>query len=144
MSELYEKYLGQQEVVVFYVFFLLGSVQVGCDKVVFEKGVGIVQSIIWENLAYLGVLYYLIYFYDDLGYVCLVFDVANSYVKVVFDVVYVLYMLFYIYVVMGMWDEVVNLNIVFYDVSVQCMKVKELDNDVWSYYVFYWLQYGYL
>lgn len=72
-----------------------------------------------ENFKYLGVLYYIIYVYDDFSYVFKVIFVVNSYVKVVLVVVYVFYMFFYIYVLMGMWDEVIQLNIVFWDVSVE-------------------------
>ncbi len=144
MSELYEKYPGQQEVAAFYALSLLGSVQAGRDKAVFEKGAGIAQSIIRENPAHPGALHYLIHSYDDPGHARLALDAANSYAKVAPDAAHALHMPSHIYVAMGMWDEVVNSNIASYDASVQRMKAKELDNDARSYHAFHWLQYGYL
>lgn len=144
LSELYEKYPGHQEVAAFYALSLLGAVQEGRDKAVFEKGAGIAQSILHENPGHPGALHYLIHSYDDPEHARLALSAANSYAKVAPDAAHALHMPSHIYVAMGMWDEVIASNIASYEASVKRMKVKELGHDARSYHALHWLLYGYL
>jgi tetratricopeptide (TPR) repeat protein len=144
MNNLYEAYPDNQEVAAFYALSLLGSVQAGRDKAVFEKGAGVAQGIIRENPEHPGALHYLIHSYDDPGHAPLALNAANNYSRIAPDAAHALHMPSHIYVAMGMWDEVITSNIASYEASVSRMNAKGLGDDARSFHAFHWLQYGYL
>jgi pentatricopeptide repeat protein len=144
MQTLYQKYPENTEVAAFYALSLLGSVPVGRDDEVYEKGATIAKSIIAENPNHPGALHYLIHSYDDPMHASLALHAADSYSKVAPDAAHALHMPSHIYVAMGMWDEVVASNEVSWQASVDRMKRKNLDYSAQSYHAFHWLLYGYL
>lgn len=142
MKDLYEKYPGQHEVAAFYALSLLGAVSGGPDYDAFGKSGQIAKSILAENPNHPGALHYAIHAYDDPKHAVNAITAANSYAKVAPDATHALHMPSHIYVVMGMWDEVISSNIASYAASVNRMKRLELDNDARSYHAFSWLLYG--
>lgn len=144
MQEMYQKYPENNEVAAFYALSLLGSVPVGRDDEVYEKGAVIARSIIAENPNHPGALHYLIHSYDDPSHASLALNAANKYSKVAPDAAHALHMPSHIYVAMGMWDEVVASNEVSWQASVDRMNRKNLDYSAQSYHAFHWLMYGYL
>jgi pentatricopeptide repeat protein len=144
MQTLHQKYPENHEVGAFYALSLLGSVPVGRDDEVYEKGAVIAKSIIAENPNHPGALHYLIHSYDDPMHASLALHAADSYSKVAPDAAHALHMPSHIYVAMGMWDEVVASNEVSWQASVDRMKRKNLDYSAQSYHAFHWLMYGYL
>lgn len=143
MVVLQNVYFEDYEVCVFYVFFIFGSVNGQCDFVIYVCVGVIVQLVFDVNLKYLGVVYYLIYLYDDLIYVLLGLLVVQVYVDVVFNVVYVQYMMMYIFLVFGMWDEMVIGNICVCDMQDVYLVDLGCELNFCGYY-FVWLYYGYL
>ena len=144
MQTLHQQYPENHEVAAFYALSLLGSVPVGRDDEVYEKGAVIAKSIIAENPNHPGALHYLIHSYDDPMHASLALHAADSYSKVAPDAAHALHMPSHIYVAMGMWDEVVASNEVSWQASVDRMKRKNLDYSAQSYHAFHWLMYGYL
>lgn len=144
MGEMYEEYKGNHEVGALYALSLLGSVSVGRDVAVYEKGAKIAKGILSENPNHPGALHYLIHSYDDPDHAYLALEAANSYSKVAPDATHALHMPSHIYVAMGMWDEVISSNIASYGASVKKMEAENLGNDGRSYHAFSWLMYGYL
>ncbi|MEM7367987.1 MAG: hypothetical protein AAF587_05260 [Bacteroidota bacterium] len=144
MAKLYAAYPGNHEVAAFYALSLLGSVPMGRDVSVYEKGATIAQGIIEENPNHPGALHYLIHSYDDPQHAFMALNAANSYSKVAPDAAHALHMPSHIYVALGMWDEVVSSNIASYNASVNRMTDKGLTDNARSYHALAWLQYGQL
>lgn len=144
MEKLYAAYPGNHEIAAFYALSLLGSVPMGRDVEVYEKGAAIAKGIIEENPNHPGALHYLIHSYDDPQHAFMALDAANSYSKVAPDAAHALHMPSHIYVALGMWDEVVSSNIASYNASVNRMKDKGLTDNARSYHALAWLQYGHL
>lgn len=143
MEEVYKKYPESQEAAAFYALSLLGSVPVGRDDEVYERGAVIAKSILEENPNHPGALHYLIHSYDDPNHASAAVGAANSYMKVASAAGHALHMPSHIYVAMGMWDDVVAANELSYQASVDRMVRKNLDNDARGYHSFQWLHYGY-
>jgi len=144
MEALYNKYPGHHEVAAFYALSLLGTIHIGRDDEVFDKGARIVQSILDENPNHPGALHYLIHSYDDPENAYKALEAANSYSVVAKDASHALHMPSHIYVALGMWDNVVLSNVDSWEASVARMKRKSLNNNAQSYHALYWLMYGYL
>jgi len=136
MHDMHQKYPDSHEVAAFYALSLLGSVSVGRDDAVYEKGAVIAKSIIAENPNHPGALHYLIHAYDDPVHASLALHAADSYAKVAPDATHALHMPSHIYVALGMWDKVVASNEAAYQASVDKMNR--------NYHSFHWLMYGYL
>jgi len=144
MAEMYEKYPKSQEAAAFYALSLLGSVPVGRDNDIYEKGAIIAKGILEENPNHPGALHYLIHSYDDPDHAKNAVEAANRYMEVASAAGHALHMPSHIYVATGMWDDVVRANELSYQASVDRMNKKKLDNDARGYHAFHWLLYGYL
>lgn len=144
MAEVYANYPKSQEAAAFYALSLLGSVPVGRDEEIYEKGAVIAKGILEENPNHPGALHYLIHSYDDPQHASAAVDAANRYMQVASAAGHALHMPSHIYVAMGMWDDVVRSNEQSYAASVERMKEKNLNNDARGYHALQWLLYGYL
>lgn len=144
MAEVYKKYPKSQEAAAFYALSLLGSVPVGRDEKIYEKGAVIAKGILEENPNHPGALHYLIHSYDDPKHASAAVEAANRYMQVASAAGHALHMPSHIYVAMGMWDDVVRSNEQSYEASVSRMNEKKLNNDARGYHAFQWLLYGYL
>ncbi len=144
MAEVHEKYPNSQEAAAFYALSLLGSVPVGRDEEIYEKGAIIAKGILEENPNHPGALHYLIHSYDDPQHASAAVDAANRYMQVASAAGHALHIPSHIYVAMGMWDDVVRSNEQSYEASVVRMKEKNLNNDARGYHALQWLVYGYL
>ena len=144
MAEVHQRYPKSQEAAAFYALSLLGSVPVGRDEEVYERGAAIAKGILEENPNHPGALHYLIHSYDDPQHASAAVEAADLYMKVASAAGHALHMPSHIYVAMGMWDDVVISNEQSYAASVDRMKEKGLNNDARGYHAFHWLIYGYL
>ncbi|MEQ8425913.1 MAG: hypothetical protein RIA63_14440, partial [Cyclobacteriaceae bacterium] len=144
MEKVYNKYPQSQEAAAFYALSLLGSVPVGRDEEIYERGAAIAKGILEENPNHPGALHYLIHSYDDPQHASAAVEAANRYMKVASAAGHALHMPSHIYVAMGMWDDVVRSNEQSYQASVDRMEQKKLNNDARGYHAFQWLLYGYL
>jgi len=144
MSELYEKYPGNQEVAAFYALGLMWSVPIGRDDEVFNQSGQVVAGILEENPRHPGALHYMIHAYDDPEYAQLAINAANLYSKVAPDATHALHMPSHIYLALGMWKEVVASNEASYQASIDRLQRKGLGDEARGYHSYFWLQYGYL
>lgn len=142
MEKLTKKYPENHEVASFYALSLLGAVKGGRDYEVYGKAADIAKGIMAENNHHPGALHYMIHSYDDPEHAFKALDAANSYSKVAPDAGHALHMPSHIYIALGMWDEVINSNVVSYQATVDRMKRKGLDNDALGYHAYKWTMYA--
>ena len=69
---------------------------------------------------------------------------ANEYALVAPDASHALHMPTHIFVALGMWDKVIDLNEQSWHSSLERKERKNLTNDDLGYHSFHWLEYGYL
>lgn len=144
MSELYDRYEGDQEVAAFYSLALMWAVPVGRDVAAFERSANVAAGILKENPNHPGALHYTIHAFDDPDFASQAIFAANKYANVAPDAVHALHMPSHIYLAQGMWKEMVTSNEVSYAASVSRMKRKGLGDAARGYHSLHWLHYGYL
>jgi len=144
MNTLYEKYPANHEVASLYALSLLGTVSVGRDEDVYQRSAKISEGILRENPNHPGALHYLIHADDDPAHAKDALAAANEYAVVAPDAAHALHMPTHIFVALGMWDKVIELNEESWQSSVNRKEAKRLTNDDLGYHSFYWLEYGYL
>ena len=144
MGVLHEKYPESHEIAALYALSLLGSVPVGRDVSVYQRSAWISEGILRENPRHPGALHYLIHANDDPSHAKSALFAANAYSVVAPDAAHALHMPTHIYVALGMWDEVIRLNVESWQASVRRKEEKNLSNDALGYHSFHWLEYGYL
>ncbi len=144
MESLYKKYAGNPEVACFYSLSLIGSVEVGRDKNIYEKAAAIAKQVLVKNPKHPGALHYLIHAYDDPDHAALALTTADAYAVTAPDAGHALHMPTHIYLALGMWDKVVSSNEVSWAAGEKRKERKKLTNDALNYHAFHWLLYGYL
>src|SRR5688572_25203201 len=144
MGSLYEKYPGNHEVASIYALSLLGSVSVGRNDETYQLSAKISQKILKANPTHPGALHYLIHADDDPMHARDALVAANEYALVAPDASHALHMPTHIFVALGMWDKVIDLNEQSWRSSQERKSRKNLTNDQLGYHSFHWLEYGYL
>lgn len=144
MESLYKKYAGNPEVACFYSLALLGSVEVGRDKAIYEKAAAVAKQVLTKNPRHPGALHYLIHAYDDPDHASLALATADAYSVTAPDAGHALHMPTHIYLALGMWDKVISSNEVSWAAGEKRKERKKLTNDALNYHAFHWLLYGYL
>ncbi|HMG89317.1 MAG TPA: hypothetical protein VK589_04635 [Chryseolinea sp.] len=144
MGSLYEKYPGNHEVAALYALSLLGSVTLGRNEEIYQKSANISESILKDNPNHPGALHYLIHADDDPLHAGEALAAANEYSLVAPDASHALHMPTHIFVALGMWDKVIELNVKSWRSSQERKAKKNLTNDDLGYHSFFWLEYGYL
>jgi tetratricopeptide (TPR) repeat protein len=144
MGSLYEKYPGNHEVAALYALSLLGSIPVGRNDDIYQQSAKISEGILKENPNHPGALHYLIHADDDPLHAGEALEAANEYALVAPDASHALHMPTHIFVALGMWDKVIELNVQSWRSSQERKARKNLTNDDLGYHSFFWLEYGYL
>lgn len=144
MATLFAKYPDSHEVASFYALALMGAVPVGRDEEVYKNGALIAREILKENPRHPGALHYLIHADDDPAHAAEALEAANLYSKVAPAAGHALHMPSHIYLVLGMWNDVVNSNESSWRASVDRKERKGLDNEALDYHSLHWLMYAYL
>jgi hypothetical protein len=123
---------------------LIGWGLVGRQTPLLEKAAHIAKEVLTDNGQHPGALHYLIHAFDDPGHAALALATADKYAVVAPDAGHALHMPTHIYLALGMWDKVVNSNIVSWAAERERKQRKKLNNDALGYHSWHWLQYGYL
>ena len=144
METLYLKYPGNDEVASFYSLALNGWGTTDTDKRIMEKAAAISYEVLERNPNHPGALHYIIHAYDDPNYAELALATADKYALVAPDAGHALHMPTHTYLALGMWDKVVQSNIVSWDAERARKEPKKLDNNALAYHAFHWLEYGQL
>ncbi|MFD2530879.1 tetratricopeptide repeat protein [Gracilimonas halophila] len=143
MAELHEKYPGDHEITAFYGLSILGSAHEGRDFSIYMRAAAELFDVWNENPEHPGAAHYLIHSFDDPVHAPLGLPMAKAYSKIAPAAAHAQHMTSHIFLALGMWDGVIDANIVARDV--QTTRQKELNEEptVCGHYT-WWLQYGYL
>jgi len=143
MRELHEKYPDDHEITTFYGLSILGTAHEGRDFKIYMKAAAELFEVWNSNQKHPGAAHYLIHSFDDPIHAPLGLPMAKVYSEIAPAAAHAQHMTSHIFLALGMWNEVVDANIVAR--RVQQNRQKELDEKttVCGHYP-WWLQYGYL
>ncbi|MFN1835735.1 tetratricopeptide repeat protein [Balneola sp. MJW-20] len=143
MAELHEKYPEDDEITSFYGLSILGSAHEGRDFRIYMRAAAVLFNVWNDNQKHPGAAHYLIHSFDDPTHAPLGLPMARAYSEIAPAAAHAQHMTSHIFLAMGMWDDVINANIVAR--NVQTTRQKELNESttVCGHYP-WWLQYGYM
>lgn len=143
MKKLYQKYPEDHEATAFYGLSILGTAHEGRDFGVYMQAAAVLLNVWNENQKHPGAAHYLIHSFDDPVHAPLGLPMAKAYSEIAPSAAHAQHMTSHIFLALGMWEDVVDANIVARDV--QTSRQRELDEQttVCGHYP-WWLQYGYL
>jgi len=143
MEKLHEKYPEDNEITAFYGLSVLGTAHEGRDYGIYMKAAAELFDVWNENKKHPGAAHYLIHSFDDPDHAPLGLPMAKAYSEIAPAAAHAQHMTSHIFLALGMWEEVIDANIVAR--NVQTSRQKELDErpTVCGHYT-WWLQYGYL
>ena len=143
MENLHETYPDDHEAAAFYGLSILGTAHEGRDYSIYMRAAGELLSIWNENQNHPGAAHYLIHSFDDPVHAPLGLPMARVYSEIAPAAAHAQHMTSHIFLALGMWEDVVDANIVARDV--QNTRENELNESttVCGHYP-WWLQYGYL
>jgi len=143
MDRLHQKYPNDHEITVFYGLSILGSAHEGRDYAVYMKAAAELFDVWNENPEHPGAAHYLIHSFDDPVHAPLGLPMAKAYSEIAPSAAHAQHMTSHIFLALGMWEDVIDANIVAR--NVQTERQKELDEatTVCGHYP-WWLEYGYL
>lgn len=143
MEELHEMYPDDHEATAFYGLSILGTAHEGRDYAIYMRAAAELFDVWNENKEHPGAAHYLIHSFDDPVHAPLGLPMAKAYSEIAPSAAHAQHMTSHIFLALGMWDDVIDANIVARDV--QTSRQAELDEQqtVCGHYP-WWLQYGYL
>jgi tetratricopeptide (TPR) repeat protein len=143
MEKLHEKYPDDHEAIAFYGLSILGTAHDGRDYAIYMKAAAELFGVWNENQEHPGAAHYLIHSFDDPVHAPLGLPMAKAYSKIAPAAAHAQHMTSHIFLALGIWEDVIDANIVARDV--QQTRQKELGDQptVCGHYT-WWLQYGYL
>ncbi|NGP77776.1 hypothetical protein G3570_14100 [Balneolaceae bacterium YR4-1] len=143
MKELHEKYPNDHEVTAFYGLSILGTAHEGRDYKTYMQAAAQLFKVWNENQQHPGAAHYLIHSFDDPIHAPLGLPMARAYSKIAPAAAHAQHMTSHIFLALGMWDDVVDANIVARNVQTDRQKELNEQTSVCGHYP-WWLQYGYL
>lgn len=143
MAGLHEKYPENHEITAFYGLSILGTAHEGRDYGTYMKAAAELFDIWNANQKHPGAAHYLIHSFDDPTHAPLGLPMAKAYGEIAPAAAHAQHMTSHIFLALGMWEDVIEANIVARDV--QQSRQRELNESatVCGHYP-WWLQYGYL
>jgi tetratricopeptide (TPR) repeat protein len=143
MRRLSESYPEDDEAAAFHALSILGTAHEGRDFATYMRAAAVVEPIFERNPRHPGAAHYLIHSYDDPIHAPLGLPMAQAYSEIAPAAAHAQHMTSHIFVAMGMWDDVVEANIVARDVQNAGFEARGRPPRVCGHYT-YWLEYGYL
>lgn len=144
MHSLYEKYPGNDEVTAFYSLALNAWGYATQNNDVLENAAQAGLEVMKRNPDHPGAIHYVIHAYDNPAFAEKGLKAADEYASVAPAAGHALHMPSHIYTALGMWDRVIESNIVSWAAEANRKNRKGLTNDAYGYHSYHWLQYGYL
>lgn len=143
MKNLHASYPNDHEALAFYGLSILGTAHAGRDFAIYMRAAAELFEIWNQNPLHPGAAHYLIHSFDDPIHAPLGLPMAKSYSEIAPAAAHAQHMTSHIFLALGMWDDVVDANIVAR--RVQQNRQRELNEkiSVCGHYT-WWLQYGYL
>jgi hypothetical protein len=145
MKSIHEKYADDDEIATFYALALLGTARPG-DKSIRNamQAAAIVEGVFQRNPQHPGAAHYIIHSFDDPDHAILALPAARAYSKIAPSAAHALHMPSHIFVQLGMWEDVVQSNIVAYKAASDLADAKNLPRGREDFHTLSWLQYAYL
>lgn len=143
MEYLHEKYPDDHEITTFYGLAILGSAHEGRDFAVYMKAAAEMMEVWDANKKHPGAAHYIIHSFDDPIHAPLGLPMARAYSEIAPRAAHAQHMTSHIFLALGMWEEVIDANIVARDVQVNRQLELDQKTTVCGHYT-WWLMYGYL
>jgi len=143
MRRLHETYPEDDEAAAFYSLSILGSAHEGRDFATYMKAAAIADTVWEDNQKHPGAAHYLIHSYDDPIHAPLGLPMARVYGKIAPAAAHAQHMTSHIFVALGLWQDVVDANVVARDVQNAGFAARDRAPRLCGHYPF-WLEYGYL
>ena len=145
MKAVHEKFPADDEIATFYALSLLGTARPG-DKSIRNamQAAAIVEGVLQRNPQHPGAAHYIIHSFDDPDHAILALPAARAYSKIAPSAAHALHMPSHIFVQLGMWEDVVQSNIVAYKAAADLAEARNLPRGREDFHTLGWLQYAYL
>ncbi|NIP58877.1 MAG: hypothetical protein GWM92_11225, partial [Gemmatimonadetes bacterium] len=143
MERMHEKYPGDDEWATFYALSILGTAHEGRDFRTYMRAAAVAERVLDRNPDHPGAAHYVIHSFDDPIHAPLGLPAARAYSEIAPGAAHAQHMTSHIFVAMGMWDDVVEANVVARDVQNAGEREAGRPPVLCGHYTF-WLEYGYL
>jgi tetratricopeptide (TPR) repeat protein len=143
LAKMYEQWPDDHEIGTFYALSLLGTVRPG-DAGYRRQALAasIAEKIFAANPSHPGAAHFIIHSFDDPDHAPLALRAANAYAKIAPSAAHALHMPSHIYVQRGMWQQVVDSNVVAYKAAVDLNAKLKLAEGREDFHTLGWLSYG--
>jgi tetratricopeptide (TPR) repeat protein len=143
MARMYDEWSDDREVATFYALSLLGTVRPG-DKGFRRQALAasIAMKVFEENPNHPGAPHFIIHAFDDPDHAILALPAARAYAKIAPSAPHALHMPSHIFVQLGMWQDVVNSNVVAYRAAVALNERMHLPEGREDFHTLSWLEYA--
>ena len=143
MARMYEQWPDDNEIGTFYALSLLGTVRPGDTGYRRQAlAASIAEKIFAKNPNHPGAAHFIIHSFDDPDHAPLALDAANAYAKIAPSAAHALHMPSHIYVQRGMWQQVVDSNVVAYKAAVDLNTKMKLAEGREDFHTLGWLSYA--
>ncbi|WP_340105766.1 tetratricopeptide repeat protein [Rhodohalobacter sp. 8-1] len=143
MEELHQTYPEDHEATAFYGLSILGTAHDGRDFGIYMRAAAELFEVWNDNNEHPGAAHYLIHSFDDPVHAPLGLPMAKAYSEIAPAAAHAQHMTSHIFLALGMWDDVIEANIVARDVQTSRQQELGEETTVCGHYP-WWLQYGYL
>lgn len=142
MRLLHEAYPDDDEAAAFYALSILGSSVGGRDFAIYMRAAAEAADVFARNPEHPGAAHYLIHSFDDPIHAPLGLSAAHAYSRIAPDAAHALHMPSHIFVALGMWEEVAEMNVRSWQAGVDRVKRKHLDLSENEYHAILWNLYA--
>lgn len=136
------RYPEDHEVKAFYALSILGTSHEGRDFSTYMKAASVAEEVFAQNPQHPGAAHYLIHSYDDPIHAPLGQRAANVYSEIAPDAAHALHMPTHIFVALGEWDRVEELNARSWSASEKRVARKGLAPTARTYHAIWWRAYA--
>ena len=145
LKQIHEKFPQDDEIATFYALALLGTGRPGVSNLRNAMiAASISEGVFQRNPQHPGAAHYIIHAFDDPDHAILALPAARAYSKIAPSAAHALHMPSHIFVQLGMWEDVVQSNIVAYKAADDLAMAKNLPRGREDFHTLSWLQYAYL
>ena len=143
MAQMYDRWPEDREVAIFYAVSLLGTVR-PADKGFRRQALAasIALKVYQENPNHPGAAHFIIHAFDDPDHAILALPAARKYALIAPAAPHALHMPSHIFVQLGMWQDVVDSNIVAYKAAEDLIARMHLPEGREDFHTLSWLEYG--
>lgn len=143
LARLHEEYPGDHEITTFYGLSILGTSHEGRDFSIYMQAAAELFDVWNANEKHPGAAHYLIHSFDDPVHAPLGLPMARAYSEIAPNAAHAQHMTSHIFLALGMWEGVIDANLVARDVQTGRQRELGEKTTVCGHYT-WWLQYGYL